>query len=210
MMRLLHWVLSPPSAIPAFPEEWGLPPPEGLHDARFSVLYSDVGSAFYHNSGPIPGSKLGWATINPFSTQWKVPGLGDANMNATGAEKGEWQWLSSEDAERVWERDVQLMRQDILSTAKSTNKVEYTFLPDAGVGQFNIQRVMKLGPDLKPVLPTQVWGVELTNARDIGNSFTFATWTFEPGTETIVLTRLRASEGNFPQLLGKIFEAATR
>lgn len=200
MMRLLHWVLAPVSALPSFPAEWGTSPPDGPHDAQFSVLYSDIGSVFYDNCGPSPGVKTGWETLSPVNTTWEV-GRKDARLTLN---REEWSWLTEEQACREWEEDSQLMTAEILSIAKSTGKIAYSYLPNGGVGQFNIRRCMSFTPDLKPVL-AETWGVKRTTTD---GRLIFATWTFEMGTKAIVLTRLRATETEFPSLLEMIKEAA--
>lgn len=210
MMRLLHWVLAPSSVLPpsSFPSEWGLPPPDGPRDGQFSVLYSDVGSKFYHACGPIPTiPNSGWETISPVSTSWKV----DTPAHTTEVDiGGDWVLLTEEDAYKIWEQDSKAMQADVLSSSKSSGKVAFTFLPTSGVGKFSIQRNVKFTqPDLKPVLD-KFWGVARRSADGSGSPSpdVYATWTYEPGTQTIVLTRIRASKDEFPALLEKLKEAA--
>lgn len=191
MMRLLHWVLAPRSSLPAFPSEWGVPPESPLQDARFSVLYSDIGKEFYFRAGPAPGEP-GWTVVDALSTQWDVSPRPDAPRNSS-----QWRWLSRDDCIGIWEQDAELMKADALVLARERQKTLYTFLPDKGVGQFSIQRLMTFDDQLRPVYPLEPWGVQLLS----GKSLTFATWTFEPGTKVMVLTRLRCSAENFPALL---------
>ncbi|KAI0341447.1 hypothetical protein BDW22DRAFT_304564 [Trametopsis cervina] len=199
MMRLLHWVLAPHFALPDFPAEWGSPPPNGPHDAQFSVLYSDVGSDFYHNCGPKLGEKSGWTATGAISTSWAVTGDDRPQVHDST-----WDMLTAEGADYIWEADSQIMAEDVLSLSQTMGQTTFSFLPNAGVGQFTIQRCMQLDADLKPILD-DFWGISRVGHP---NASVFATWTFEPGTKTMVLTRLRASPAEFPPLLTKIKEIA--
>ncbi|GJE86632.1 acetyltransferase domain-containing protein [Phanerochaete sordida] len=191
MMRLLHWVLAPASSLPPFPTQWGTPPKSPLQDARFSVLYSDIGEDFYLRAGPAPGHP-GWTVVGAQSIQWAVPPLPDAS-----SESSRWRWLGRDDCIDVWKLDAELMQADALALAHKKGRTVYTFLPDKGVGQFSIQRLMTLDKELRPIYPLEPWGVQLLGTK----SLTFATWTFEPGTKIMVLTRLRSSAEDFPALL---------
>lgn len=202
MMRLLHWVLAPHSSLPPFPSEWVSPPPEDLHDALFSVLYSDVGSEFYENCGPTLDGGAGWKTTSPMTTCWSVATL--AESLAGGVKQEEWRWLSSQEADRAWEADSMLILADVTSKAKAEGKTTFAFLPTEGVGQYNIQRLMSFTPDLQPVL-IEPWGVV---RQQHGAPLALATWTFEPGTKTMILTRLRATEVELPLLLELLVQAA--
>lgn len=59
MMRLLHWAIAPHALLPPFPEVWGAPP-NSVGNARFSVLYSDVGENFYLQCSPGDDRDKGW------------------------------------------------------------------------------------------------------------------------------------------------------
>lgn len=190
MMRLLHWILAPRSSLPAFPAEWGIPPESPLQDARFSVLYSDIGKEFYARAGPAPG-QLGWVVTGALSTQWAVP-----PQAATAVDQSQWKWFSRDECIDLWKQDAELIKSDVVALAKKGQTV-HTFLPDKGVGQFSIQRLMTFDEDLKPVYPPEPWGVRLRASKGL----TFATWTFELGTKTMVLTRLRSTAEDLPALL---------
>ncbi|KAK0501276.1 hypothetical protein EDD18DRAFT_1306901 [Armillaria luteobubalina] len=60
MMRLLHWVLAPPSSLP----------PTGVHPGHFSALWSDVGD-FYRFCGPTDNIE-GWVLRDASTTIWDV------------------------------------------------------------------------------------------------------------------------------------------
>ncbi|KAK0217946.1 hypothetical protein IW262DRAFT_1104795 [Armillaria fumosa] len=95
MMRLLHWVLAPPSSLPSiFPGAWGLPPerPSWLAHGHFSALWSDVGH-FYGSCGPSGIGADGWVVRDAISTVWDV-GAGDAGVDVGGR----WKWLSGHNA----------------------------------------------------------------------------------------------------------------
>ncbi len=122
----------------------------------------------------------------------------------------DWTLLTEEDAYKIWEQDSKAMQSDVLSSAKSSGKVAFTFLPTGGVGKFSIQRNVRFTqPDLRPVLD-KFWGVARRSADASGSPSpdAYATWTYEPGTKTIVLTRIRASKDEFPALLEKLKAAA--
>lgn len=211
MMRLLHWVLAQPNYLPpSFPDQWGSPPDlvVGRGDARFSVLYSDVGGGFYSECGPdlTPGS--GWTVGSVVQTTWDItPELLKATAN--GDSVGQWRWLSAEDVKLVWEVDADLIKKEIASLAPK-DKVSFACLPDQGVASFSIDRTMRFTTDLKPILPLDIWGVQLVVAQSQGSDPTFATWTIDTQSlvPTIIVTRLRASEATFPALMSKLIEAA--
>lgn len=200
MMRLLHWVLAPPGALCApFPAAWAAPPESPLRDAVFAVLYSDIGRDFYARCGPVPGTEPGarggWEVVGAVSTQWDVP----QEVRASEENKKRWKWLSREECINVWKQDAELMKADAVALAQSKGKTVYTFLPDQGVGQFSIQRLMTFDENLQPVYPLEPWGVQLLAGPD--EPLAFATWTFEPGTTIMVLTRLRCTPEQLPILL---------
>lgn len=207
MMRLLHWVLSPPSALPSFPPDWGTPPPDCLHDAQFSALYSDVGGQFYYDCGPTL-LHTGWQSTDAVNTSWDLTTHWDFTIGSLAPDisREHWKWLSAEDADRAWERDSKLMLNDAASEAQSTGKTVFSFLPVGGVGQYNIQRHMSFTSDLKPILP-DTWGIMRVHKDQ---HLSLATWTFEPGTKTMVLTRLRVTEEDFPPLMELLKQAALK
>lgn len=201
MMSLLHWVLAPRSSLPAeFPAIWGAPPAPHLQDAVFSVLYSDVGRTFYARCGPEPSPDrpLGWITKSPVSTQWDLPPV------PTVGDTPAWKWLSRADCLDVWEQDSALIQAEAAVLAGAKGRTVCAFLPDNGVAQFNIQRLMTFGAGLQPVYPPEPWGVQLIGEEQL----TFATWTFEPGTKVMVITRLRVSPVAFPKLLEAVSSKA--
>ncbi len=205
MMRLLHWILAPTSSFATdFPGEWGSPPVARLQDARFSILYSDVGSEFYHNSGPTPNKGHGWVATGMENTSWNVD-----NIQSQGRSEERCRWLQQEDAVRVWEQDAELMKQDARSYADKTHTIVFSLLPNQSVGVFTIQRLMTFTSNLVPNLPSDIWGVQLLDNCEQQDSLAFATWTLESGKPKImVLTRLRATRSSFAVLLRKLMERA--
>lgn len=195
-MSLLHWVLAPSSSLSSeFPPAWGAPPSPHFQDAQFSVLYSDVGSIFYAKCGPVPSSldsRIGWITKSPVSTQWDI-----VPARSSVSDTGAYKWLSRTECIDVWKLDTELLKSDAVTLAQKHGKSVFAFLPDNGVGQFSIQRLMTFDEDLEPVYPPEPWGVQLLGQKDL----TFATWTFEPGTKVMVLTRLRTTPEVLPRLL---------
>ncbi|KAI0764876.1 hypothetical protein C8Q74DRAFT_1318431 [Fomes fomentarius] len=129
MMRLLHWVLAPRSALQGppnissstrsstaltFPAEWGTPPDialslESLGNAHFSVLYSDVGREFYRSCGTDAVSRNGWVVTGATETSWILSRTqtGCATPEPPAAEPVE-EPLAKRDAEltRLTESDV--------------------------------------------------------------------------------------------------------
>jgi hypothetical protein len=208
MMRLLHWVLAPINTLPPFPPEWGSPPPDGPHDAQFSVLYSDIGSEFYANCGPVPQDRTGWKTTSPVSTFWKVDR--DEGSQSTTFNSNEWIQLNKQEAEELWERDSILMARDVISASNRTGKVIFTFLPNGGVGGCSIQRTMTFTPNLEPVLDKTHGLMRRSGSADSDKSdvVSFVTWAHEPATTTMVLTRIRVSSQDFPQVLQELKEVA--
>ncbi|TCD68758.1 hypothetical protein EIP91_009904 [Steccherinum ochraceum] len=200
MMRLLHWVLAPHPSLPAFPTRWGSPPPiaPSVGNATFSVLYSDVGSTFYHNCGPDERSSTGWAVQGTQQTIWHVspPSSHDAPL------KTQWQGLSLEDVEILYDTEAQTIRQEIANDAPVG--VGFSFLPNKGVGLFNINRTMRFsGDSLSSYLPFDKWGVVLKDGDNIKAS---ATWTLDGS--ALVVTRLRVSPDQFSDLLQQLQHAA--
>lgn len=227
MMRLLHWVLAPRSALPAaFPPSWGTPPaiPDdlGLGIGQFSVLYSDVGRDFYRACGPSEEPENGWIESGSVQTVYDLPLSATDKVGSHDASTGRWTWLTEEDAKLVWEQDAKWMVPDLASAARSLGRTVFTFLPNQGVGAFTIQRTMKFTPDMTPVLPLNTWGVLLLpqdNAtlrsalvENEGKSTTFATWMLDSMTiaRTLVVTRIRSTEEAFPHLLLKMLEFARK
>lgn len=212
MMRLLHWVLAPRSELPEFPKEWGKEPeisediPVG--DAQFSVLYSDIGKVFYRTCGPDKSGDNGWLVDGAIETVY-LPD--ESSLKWTGQEST-WQWLTEKGANAIWTIDAKLMEKDLIGSASTTERPLFSFSPDRGVGAFSIQRTMHFTPDLTPTLPTTIFGVQLLQAEDAAEAPIFATWTLDVSAapRTMIVTRIRATEALFPELLGKIIEAAQK
>ncbi|KAF8998582.1 hypothetical protein BDQ17DRAFT_1362053 [Cyathus striatus] len=217
MMRLLHWVLAPESYLPSskFPGEWGMPPERTLAgDANCSILYSDVGSDFYHLCGPTT-SEHGWVVDKPLSTEWNVS---EWVKSAQGANK-QWIWLDNRTLIESWKADARKIEEE-LSTHLG-NETIFTFLPDRGVAEFQYQRSKGLWSQLEP-LPVY-WGIcsttsevglddaHVTNEIVYNSQVAYATWAFGYSQEVVqglIITRLRATKEGFPQLLERIIDYA--
>ncbi|TFY55282.1 hypothetical protein EVJ58_g8350 [Rhodofomes roseus] len=223
MMRLLHWVVAPRSALPDFPEAWGSPPevPEelGLQKAQFSVLYSDVGKDFYQLCGPTAKPGGGWLASGAVETSWY------ADKAATGSTPGATSphiWLTEDDAKHVWSLDVPFMRADVVEAAMTSGHTTISLLPTKGVGAYVIQRTMSFAADGTPVLPLDTWGVLLLPSSVVGvdevfadleTQPTYATWTLDSLNETsraLVTTRVRASKETLPALLKVLTQFALK
>ncbi|KAF9243790.1 hypothetical protein BU15DRAFT_86226 [Melanogaster broomeanus] len=216
MMRLLHWVTSGRTGeynLPDFPAEWGAPPPEvkAAGNAVFSVLYSDVGENFYKQAGPGLEKAGGWEARGPVSTIWEIPQ--HAEVQQSHGENG-WTWLKHGDLDALWEKDVQLIRRTMENLPASSPTYHTgqptafaTYLPDKGVGSFHIFRSMFAA---ESVVSMDIWGVE-KNDGSIDQP-TYASWSIDvrPLPPTLIVTRISATETEFPGLLGKIQEAARK
>lgn len=188
-MRLLHWVLAPrtaPALPRTFPREWGAPPDAatlaalGVANAGFSVLYSDVGRAFYRACGPEPlslspgGVGNGWHVVGAQSTFWNLCDPNsepEAEAEAFAEKKldrGEGAVpslriarLSEPDLAALYDHDARWMRDDLVRDRETRpGRTQFTFLPNGGVGVFVVRRTMDFTPepDLRPVLPSAQWG----------------------------------------------------
>ncbi|RDX54608.1 hypothetical protein OH76DRAFT_1397971 [Lentinus brumalis] len=221
MLRLLHWVLAPRSALPStFPSEWGAPPDiemlksVGVANAQFSVLYSDVGRDFYDWCGTDPTSRDGWVVCGATDTFWKL----DAS-DPIAAKKTDVRFarLSVSDLAALYEHDARWIKEDLVHYARP-GRTQFTFLPDRGVGMFVVRRTMDFTPDLQPVLPSKQWGAVIlpggaqsfTDALAQPTPLSFVTWTLDLKTSprTLVVSRLRADESTLPALLDELLLAA--
>ncbi|RPD65611.1 hypothetical protein L226DRAFT_479727 [Lentinus tigrinus ALCF2SS1-7] len=221
MMRLLHWVLASRSALPpTFPREWGAPPDVellrslGVANAQFSVLYSDVGRDFYRSCGTDPMSHNGWMITGAIQTFWEL----DASEAIT-ARKPDINIvrLSESDVVALYDHDARWMKEDLARHAMP-GRTQFTFLPDRGVGAFNVRRTMDFTPDLQPVLPSKQWGAfilpdgarTLVDALEQSRPLPFVSWTLDLKTSprTLVVSRLRADEKTLPVLLEELLAAA--
>ncbi|KAI0635258.1 hypothetical protein C8Q77DRAFT_1156571 [Trametes polyzona] len=230
MMRLLHWVLAPRSALPAFPAEWGTPPDLaaepyrslGVGNALFSVLYSAVGRDFYQGTGVTPGSNDGWVATGLLTTSKAVDAT-EVDARTSPPDGSNIQRLSFEDVVALYEHDAVWLKDDLHKLAAETDRTLFTFLPNGGVGAVVVQRHLQVSgpPDNRTLtLPHPHWGVAIlpTGTPDLPSALQndrtehpipFATWTFDAfPPRTLVVTRLRADERTFPALLDALLAAA--
>lgn len=208
MMRLLHWVLAPPSSLPPFPARWGTPPQayEMFGNASFSVLYSDIGSDFYKLAGPDEAAE-GWVVREPYATIWKI-----SENTASDNMKIDVHYLSEDDCNGIWTRDAEQMKNDLRSSR--SRKTAFTFLPNGGVSAFLVRRTAFYMPGQPYEIPEH-WGVELCSKEqsEMTDAMpTFATWTLDvrPPPSTLVVTRLRATKDSFPYLVECLLSAAKK
>jgi len=200
MMRLLHWVTASRANLPEFPEAWGAPPEEvpEAGGGLFSVLWSDIGEAFYRLAGP-KGEGSGWEKREAVSTIWEV------DQNERGDEG--WVWLTQDQLKGLWDYDADRIRADMANMP--SNEVEHpaalaTCLPSNGVCAFQIPRATYIW---NFSMAGGFWGVQSSSDPD-----TYASWSVDvqPPPPTLIVTRLRATEESFPELIGKIRQAAGR
>jgi hypothetical protein len=216
MMRLLHYVLAgntEATTLPAFPTgKWGSPPkiPAGFGKGIASALYSDIGPSFYKSCGKGLVTDNGWATHEPIGTIWIVPQDG---RDAHDVLPSSVEWITEEGQHMVWEEDASLIRDEI-STSSTPS---FAFLPDQGVATYHQNRSEFLSPERSS---RGVWGAKLLDRSDqtderggaMGHRrLSFVTWALDPGGEgpqTLLITRLRCTQEEFPVLLNAAFRAA--
>lgn len=218
MMRLLHWVTSGRTSeynLPQFPVEWGAPPPEVAEagNGMFSILYSDLGENFYKQAGPGIEKAGGWEARDPISTIWNIPQKVEVQH---GTADSEWSWLKHGDLDAFWVKDVQFIRRTMEDLPESSPdyhterpKAFATYLPDEGVGSFHIFRSMFAAEN---IVSMDVWGVVKKTTGTNVDQPTYATWSIDvrPLPPTLIVTRVSATESEFPDLLRQIHEAARK
>jgi hypothetical protein len=200
MMRLLHWVLASADSLPAtFPEEWGPPPPrvERAGNGQCSVLWSDIGPDFYRRCGPTPNDE-GWIVTGATSTTWRVSrGSSGSLKNA----EGKWSWLDEAGALQLWERDARHITED--ARLADGGSVAFVILPWNDVVTYQTRRhqfVLSLqGIDFKR------WGVMYVDEDDVAS---FATWTIDYPSRTLMITRLDCQVALFAELLDLVVGVA--
>ncbi|PCH44908.1 hypothetical protein WOLCODRAFT_139317 [Wolfiporia cocos MD-104 SS10] len=230
MMRLLHWILAPRSALPSsFPAEWGAPPRVhqnlGLGDAQFSVLYSAIGPEFYRACGPSAEAGNGWLIGGHVSTMRDlaaVPVARDVGVDDADTAGRQWKLLSLDEVKTVFDRDAEWMAQDLAIKSAQSPKTLFTFLPNHGVGAYANEFALKFTNDGQLVMPFDSWGVMLlpsgtSSVADVlqnesRKEAALATWSVDVfrSTPTLVVTRLRATTDNVVSLLDEIEKAARR
>jgi len=184
MMRLLHWVLAKDEYLAfvkaEWPVEWGEKPNKDGYagDALFSALWSDVGPDFYARCGMGLASRGGWEVLDAKMCVWDVD-----SVDCSSVLEEEWEWLDEKRVNDVWKDDADMMKHELCAQ-------ECTFLPDKGVGDFQIDRKREGWVKMQPV--PKYWGV-----RHVKDGLQrYATWTIEKREEgkwVMVITRLRGS-----------------
>ncbi|PCH44914.1 hypothetical protein WOLCODRAFT_133434 [Wolfiporia cocos MD-104 SS10] len=209
MMRLLHWILAPRSSMPdKFPAAWGGPPKAFVHtgDARFSVIYSDVGSEFYRACGPSPSLREGWLERGSIQTALDTSTAPATYAEDQVAEKS-WHLLSENDVNAVFSREASWVRADLAHAATSTPRTLFSFLPDDGVGASLIKRTMNFTSEGQPT-----WGAAVAEAINGAqpDEVTYATWTLDilSDSRSLVVTRLRTTTDTFKGLLDQLIKFA--
>ncbi|KZP26670.1 hypothetical protein FIBSPDRAFT_909188 [Athelia psychrophila] len=206
MMQLLHWVMASRADLPKFPSAWGSPPSsEG--NAKFSVLYSDVGVDFYHQSGPRNIKSEGWLSVDAISTVWETSL--HSLSNTLERDQHQWELLDHDAVEMLWNSDIPAMENDLLNMSKSSGQSCFAFLPSDGVGALQVRRAVTMTPDGQLVPRMDHWGVVLVNKS--GGPKTFATWTIDDFNQAripiLIITRMRATPATLPSLMRRINRA---
>ncbi|KAG0709146.1 hypothetical protein DFH29DRAFT_793962 [Suillus ampliporus] len=213
MMRLVHWVLAPHANLPQFPKEWGVPPEiEQSGGALFSILFTSIGEGFYRASGPGGEKDGGWQARSVISMTWEVPEKPIENAE----DPARWVWLHHTDMNEFWSKDV-LFIKNSLATATEVGFMPHTKdpmatvspLPDGGVGSFHITRKLW---GAEKAINMHEWGVKLLDDES-SDCPTYATWSVDvqlPGSPSLVITRICATEETFVALLAKLQEVARK
>jgi hypothetical protein len=216
MMRLLHWVLanSEYRASRTFPTwVWGAPPvvPHHAGNARWSVLYSDVGNTFYATCGMDEKLAGGWEVYGAEDTSWEVE-----MTNAYGEQGVKWESLDLAALTHIWTLDTSLIAADVAAYARQSGRTSFAFLPDQGVAAMQVHRTLNPATG---ELPAETWGIQMrsegSSSSDAGMTpaaLTYASWTLElhgPGPKTLVVTRWRIPSAHLlGGLLGQLIAAA--
>ena len=200
MMRLLHWVLASPDRLSAiFPEEWGSPPArvESAGNGQCSVLWSDVGLDFYRRCGPTPNSE-GWTVTGAASTIWRVSKGSSGSLTKT---ESKWLWLDEAGALQLWERDARNLTEE--ARLADGDSDAFVIPPWNDVATYQTRRhqfVLALqGIDFR------CWGVKTVEEDD---AISFATWTIDYPSRTLMITRLDCQVALFAELLDLIVGVA--
>jgi len=214
MMRLLHWILAPTSYLDpeTFPvKEWGLPPPSvaKMNNAKFSVLYSDIGD-FYKNCGPRPSNeeeKEGWIIRGAGNTVvWNTYDLPDTP--AQDSSQWTWKYLSESEIPPLLRQDDSYLMQPGILKARSrrseTTQILFTFFPSP-IESYQRDRSRMFWQREDPFIDK--WGIVFTAPNSIPDSdvLAFATWSYElkpSSPRSLVVTRFHISpKSEMPQAL---------
>ncbi|KIY69219.1 hypothetical protein CYLTODRAFT_420934 [Cylindrobasidium torrendii FP15055 ss-10] len=176
MMRLLHAELQ-------------------RQDAIASVLWSDVGAKFYAVCSPYDSKVVssassldGWIVRGAHSALWSTSQQLTANTDMPVG----WRWLSSTDMPEVWKREDQAIAAQLSeSVGNAKDKVLFSFLPSAGVAEFQVVRALRLWKALAP--PLEHRGIELPNGQGL------VTWSFDRRPNTLLVTRIRVMSSVSPE-----------
>lgn len=141
MLRLMHYVVGDPKGLPSFPKAWGEPPAERLGDARFSVLYSEIGNKFYSSCrvGDGPDSTEGWVEQRQDTRSWTIQPGGAVEND------GLWEWLGRKDTVKLEEELGKRFRED-LPNQGDASKTRVAILPTSSV-EYQIFRFEQMFPD---------------------------------------------------------------
>ncbi|WWD22246.1 hypothetical protein CI109_106737 [Kwoniella shandongensis] len=176
LLKLLHYVIAPPSLLPPFPNHWGTPPDiPGFKDAAFSVLYSGVGDRYYATCrrGDGESSEAGWIRHKVTLRTWKVPAI-------QGEESGQegWEWLGPDSLGSLEASTEQEMIKGLDSRA--SDRYQFAILPSWSLFKVHAVR-SEISPASKKY-PGRPYGLVLpaVNGHDKDDR-PFATWTFPEG-----------------------------
>ncbi|KIM44889.1 hypothetical protein M413DRAFT_442857 [Hebeloma cylindrosporum] len=209
MMSLLHWVIAPEESLPTeFPTEWGNRPQRvpGVTPGAFSVLYSDVGPKFYRLCGTLPNQDDGWIVDGPTTTCFNV--LKTHEILSSRKKEGRlvWRWLDEASVREAWNEDVSYMEEEMSHSSNCPKPVQFTFLPNKGVAEFQYLRRQyfweKMDP--KPVY----WGLcASSSVKASPDPTTFVSWTLDvrpPRSNKLIITRLRVHPDRLQELILEI------
>ncbi|KAK8850684.1 hypothetical protein IAR55_004604 [Kwoniella newhampshirensis] len=176
LLRMLHYVIAPPTLLPPFPSHWGTAPDiGGFRDAAFSVLYSGVGDKYYATCrrGDGESSQAGWVRHKVTLRTWKVSTIEGEETGQEG-----WEWLGADSLGSLEEAIEQEMIQGLGKDA--SDRYRFAILPS-----WSLFKVHALRSEISPAskkYPGRPYGLVLpaTNGNDESQR-PFATWTFPEG-----------------------------
>lgn len=140
LLKLLHYVIASPDALPPFPSAWGAPPAEldpslrkAIPYATAAFLWSDVGPTFYEKctiGEQLPGYVM--EEDKNRALVWKV--LPSTGEGAHG--KSDWEWLYESDVPDVTKTFSKVVQNDVSRVSSTSRAVIRTDPANEGTLSF--------------------------------------------------------------------------
>ena len=214
-MNLLHWVIAPEEFLPRdFPTEWGSRPQRVLcvSPGAFSVLYSDIGPNFYRLCGTLPNQDDGWILDGPTTTHIDVVKTHEILSSRKKEGSLFWRWLDEASVREAWNIDASYMEEEMFNSSNCLNPVQFTFLPNKGVAEFQYHRLQYSWEQMNPK-PIH-WGLcAYSNVKESLDITAFVSWALDvrpPRSNKLIITRLRVRPECFRELLFEVVDFAKR